>query len=445
MRMTPLEDAMNDAKAFPASVGATQINNILNVFIWFDACPEKADVLEGAARLLELKRFRSVAARGSWVLGDGEVEDHVEMHTAATEPAGLELFEDIASSRELPRDKPLWAVHIVKVEEGRSMGLLRVHHTIGDGIGLFSEMVPLLATNIDGSAVDTAVPAPPQRSGGYVSSMLRRLDALRSFGKVLAASARPMETDLPFLDPQRRKSLTYSGNRSLVIFPTLSLPYIKKVKEATKCTVNDVVFSAWAGAMRRYSEAHGFDFEKNPKATARALLAVAVPRSFPEDHDPEDRLINHFAFCPVQLEMAPGTARERLKANKANLDVLKKTTLAMVSLWVTERLQPLLPRFLQQGTARDVFARHSLVFSNVPGPKQDVKIFGQRVHKFHCAFYNINTQLLAISYGDRVFLNVTADPQVAKGLDSQFPKFMIQELEDLGKSCGIEGSCVVED
>lgn len=442
--MTPLEDAMNDAKAFPSSVGATQINNILNVFIWFERCPKEADVLAGATKLMELKRFRSVAEGGAWLEHEeADAKEHVELHKAASEAAALKLLQNFAMSKELPRDRPLWSIDVVEVTEAgaRSMGLLRVHHTIGDGIGLASEMLPLLATNLDGSAVEAAIPQLPKKTGGLSASLLRSLDSVRSFGRVLAASAGAMETDLPFLDPQRKQGLSYSGRRALVLFPALSLSYVKRVKEAAKCTVNDVIFSAWAGAMRRYSEAHGFDFETQ-QATARALLAVAVPRSFPDSHDPEDRLINHFAFCPVQLALKPASPQERLKANKANLDVVKRTTLAPVSLWVTERLQPLLPRALQQLTARDVFSRHSLVFSNVPGPRQEIRVFGQRVESFHCAFYNVNTQLLAISYGERIFLNVTADPEVAKGMESQFPKFMIEELEDLGRSFGVEGSCL---
>lgn len=168
-------------------------------------------------------------------------------------------------------------------------------------------------------------------------------------------------------------------------------------------------------------------------------MAVAIPRSFPEGHDPQDRLINNFALVPVDLEMNSSDPKTRLSENKANLDTVKKTTIALVSLWITNTIQPLLPVFMQQQTARDIFARHSLVFSNVPGPKEEFCMFGKPVEKFQCAFLNVTTQLIAISCVDKIFMNVTADPEVAKGLDEQFPAFFCEELEELGRSFGVEG------
>lgn len=435
---------MADASAFPPAVGASQINNVLNAFVWYEQAPTEAQVLASAERLLGLKRFRAVPVESGWRLQETRAADHVTMRAAPTEELALVMLKTVAQTKELPHERPLWSIDVVAVEKGCSVGLVRVHHVLGDGIGLFSEMLPRIATKLDGSPLDLAIPELPKWKGSFVQSLLWYLDSARSALSVLGSAAVSAETDLPFLDPDRM-ALTYSGRREMLIFPTLSLDYVKRVKDAARtsvkgCTVNDVVYAAWAGTMRRYSEGRGHSFGQ--PAVARSLLAVAVPRSFPEGHDPEDRLTNNFAFVPVDLDLNAAAPQDRLRKNKANLDVVKRTTIALVSLWITKNIQPLLPTFLQQQTARDIFARHSLVFSNVPGPREDVLVLGQRALKFHCAFFNLNTQLLAISVGDKIFMNVTADPEVSKGMDSQFPENFVEELETLGRSYGVAGSCL---
>jgi len=448
MNMTPLEDSMAEAKAFPPAVGASQINNILNAFVWYETAPTEAQVLASAERLLGLKRFRAVPVDGGWKLQETKAADHVTMRTAPTEDLALVTLQALAQTKELPQDRPLWSIDVVAVEKGCSLGLVRVHHVLGDGIGLFSEMFPRLATKLDGSPLDLVVPELPKWKGSFVQSLLWYLDSARSALRVVGSAAVSAESDLPFLDPDRM-ALTYSGRREMLIFPTLSLEYVKRVKDAAResikgCTINDVVYAGWAGAMRQYSEARGYSFGQQP-SVARSLLAVAVPRSFPEGHDPEDRLTNNFAFVPVDLDLNAAAPQDRLRKNKANLDIVKKTTIALVSLWITKNIQPLLPTFLQQQTARDIFARHSLVFSNVPGPKEEVLVLGQHALKFHCAFFNLNTQVLAISVCDKIFMNVTADPEVSKGMESQFPEYFIKELETLGRSYGVEGSCLYDN
>jgi len=435
MKMTSLEDAMCEAKAFPPAMNASQINNILNIFLWYTESPSKEEVVASAGRLLELKRFRAVPLNGGWRLHPTKADDHVSIHNVSSETQAVDLLQGIAQMQELPRDQALWSVDVAHVADGSAVALFRIHHVIGDGVGLCTEMIPQICTNLKGQPVTVPIPALPKHRGGLVANLLWYVDAFRSVGKIVSAAVKPMETELPFIDPERP---AYSNRRSIVFFPTISLDFVRQVKDAAKCTVNDVMFTAWAGAMRKYSVAHGFSFEQEC-AVARSVMAVAVPRSFPEGHDPQDRLTNNFALVPVDLEINSSDPKTRLSENKANLDAVKKTTIAPVSLWFTNVIVPLLPVFMQQQTARDVFARHSLVFSNVPGPKEEFCVFGKHVDKFQCAFLNVAPQVLAISCVDKIFMNVTADPEVAKGLQEQFPAFFCEELEELGRAYGVEG------
>lgn len=55
--------------------------------------------------------------------------------------------------------------------------------------------------------------------------------------------------------------------------------------------------------------------------------------------------------------------------------------------------------------AQQLFSRHTLVFSNVPGPAQPVSIGGKRVLGIYSAFPNLITQVLATSSKPRQLLD----------------------------------------
>ena len=59
--------------------------------------------------------------------------------------------------------------------------------------------------------------------------------------------------------------------------------------------------------------------------------------------------------------------------------MIKKSPIAFVQLWIQSNLLPLLPKFLQQNTALDLFKRHSMVFSNVPGPDKATFFAGEKI------------------------------------------------------------------
>jgi len=80
------------------------------------------------------------------------VGDHIREHTLPP-GSGEEALRAYASAemmRDLPRDRPLWLVHVVHGYQGGSALLWRLHHCIGDGIAL---MVLMLAiTDLDPDA-----------------------------------------------------------------------------------------------------------------------------------------------------------------------------------------------------------------------------------------------------------------------------------------------------
>merc|ERR1712232_1059536 len=168
MRMTAMEDGMARCDCFPPSLKLTQINNIINGFTWFDECPSVDDVWKSFEKCIYAhKRFRAIPRRMRWEFANYvDKEKHVTKHNAATEADAVSLLFNIANSEELPQDRPLWKVEVVEVPPpGRSVVLIRILHTIGDGIGLFELMLPLLATDSSGQPVKVSLGPVPKPVG----------------------------------------------------------------------------------------------------------------------------------------------------------------------------------------------------------------------------------------------------------------------------------------
>ena len=90
---------------------------------------------------------------------------------------------------------------------------------------------------------------------------------------------------------------------------------------------------------------------------------------------------------------------------------LKTAPTAGVQLWLQRVIPLILPQFLQQKTAFDIFTRHSMVFSNVPGPGQDIYLCGEKVVGMQILFPNLVPQCLLISYSDSIFFNMSLDDE----------------------------------
>jgi hypothetical protein len=112
------------------------------------------------------------------------------------------------------------------------------------------------------------------------------------------------------------------------------------------------------------------DQSKGGNLQQRFLLPVALPRDV---SDPNSALRNKWAFAslPVPLSSS-GDAKDKVLAVNHATNAIKSSPVVGVQWWVQSVILPLLPAFLVRQTAYDLFARHSLVFSNLPGPTENV-------------------------------------------------------------------------
>ena len=71
-----------------------------------------------------------------------------------------------------------------------------------------------------------------------------------------------------------------------------------------------------------------------------------------------------------------------------------------------------LPQVIGQQVGRDLFSRHSIVFSNVPGPAEPIVIGGKTLVGLQAAYPNLIPQLICVSYNQRMHMNIVVDETI---------------------------------
>lgn len=130
-------------------------------------------------------------------------------------------------------------------------------------------------------------------------------------------------------------------------------------------------------------------------------------------------------------------------ATQATTAKLKNSPTALVQQGIQDHVASMLPKFQQQQTALDTFARHSMVFSNVPGPAHPVFLCGKEIKGAQMLFPNLICQVGILSYNGTVCMNFQLDPQVVQ--DSHLlAKAFIDELEAMAQEYGVDGQVTVD-
>jgi hypothetical protein len=118
---------------------------------------------------------------------------------------------------------------------------------------------------------------------------------------------------------------------------------------------------------------------------------------------------------------------------------MKSSPTVLVQLWFQNTVVPYLPDFLFRQTAYDMFTRHTMVFSNVPGPENALYFAGSKLLSLVPIFPNLIDQGLVLSYDGTLFYNVNIDTQTFPESD-KLPGMFKAELTALAKEYGLDTS-----
>lgn len=296
--------------------------------------------------------------------------------------------------RRLDPERPLWSLTVIEGLESRQAALLfRAHHVIGDGMA----MAQLLLSVCDEDEI--SMPRPRGRTGRATGDWTERIMADIDTSLDLFRAATELLAIAP--DPPSPLSGPLGGKKRIAWSNPVPLSHVQAVREHLGGTVNDVLVSTVAGALRR-----AVDHPDLPDV--HALIPVYLrPQHAPLPKD----LGNHFA--PVFLRLPccePGPVARHARVMQRT-HALKRGQMPLVAA-MGVRAIGVAPRRVETVAINHFASRASLVLTNVPGPYNAVHIAGARIDDI--IFFvpqpaSIGVGLSLFSYDGRVRLGVSVD------------------------------------
>ena len=157
-----------------------------------------------------------------------------------------------------------------------------------------------------------------------------------------------------------------TGSKRVAWSEPLRLPEVKAVSRALGCSMNDMLLSCVAGAMRHYLADKG---DRTEGVEIRALAPIDL-------REPGDvSLGNRFGIVAVLLPVGVEHPLERLKMVRQRMLALKTSYEPAVTLGLFAALG-YLPKIVQDQLFDLLPSRATAVMTNVPGPTETLTIAG---------------------------------------------------------------------
>jgi len=327
---------------------------------------------------------------------------------------------------------PWWEVLIIKNKgTGPSSVVFRMEHFIADGLSLIT-LFEKFVTRADGTPITSSVPM-------KMSNKFRRNENtfatipkfLKSMIKVLTLPSSKFDHKV-FFRKGIGRHMVHTGKRKCILFHNVPLEFIKELKNAAEVTVNDIILTALSQAIHDYCVKHDDPVlqKKGKRVRFRALMPVAFPRSDKDKSDPSRAMRNRWFFISSDIGLGWSNVVDRLKYIKRKMDSLKQSPAIFSNLIMQSKIPPLLPLKLARQTVFDVFCRHSMAFTNVPGPGELCIFAGKEVYGLHFIYNNLLPQVAVLTYNGSVFMNMVLDHEALPDCDV-IPILFSKALVDL--------------
>lgn len=262
-----------------------------------------------------------------------------------------------------------------------------------------------------------------------VAETLIRDDVLGSWNQLAALAPEllaPVER-LPFNQPVR-------GAR-IVAWAEFAISEVCAIRKALGGTLNDVVLTALAIAVRRYAELHG-------QSMRNRLLRLMVPVNLRRD-EKHHGFGNRVSALPVNIPLDIRDAAQLLNAVRQRTEAMKSAHVAdliqLSSVWMGLTPAPLQAMLgsLAGGLTVPAF---NMVCTNVPGPQHPLYLLGREMLTFH-PYVPIGGEMgvgFAIqSYNGKLYFGLTADSACAPDI-SRLNEFLEEAFGELRRAAGME-------
>jgi diacylglycerol O-acyltransferase / wax synthase len=366
------------------------------------------------------------------------LEYHIR-NAALPTPGGWEQLQSLTAwifSQQLDRSKPLWEMWLIEgLENDRFALISKTHHALIDGIAGID-----LATVL----FDLSPKPPPLKHSGrawqphsepgvaeLVTAGLRgalragielaegALDALshpdHAFARAREAAEGLGEIVWAGLNPAPRTPLNVDiGPHRRFVGVASSLQDFKVVKNAFGGTVNDVVLTVVAGALRSFLISRGV---RTAGVELRALVPVSV-RAEDEHHQGGNRIVAMRGPLPVYIT----DPIQRLRFVSEAMDGLKESKQALGAEVIAGVQNFAPPTILAQASRLNFSTRlFNLLVTNVPGPQFPLYVLGREMLEAYPVAFLPQHHALAIaimSYNGQMNFGLLGDFDALPDIDA---------------------------
>lgn len=355
-----------------------------------------------------------------------------------------EVISDLIS-QPLDESKPLWQVHLIDNYKGGSAVLWRLHHAIADGIALIKVVFSLTGSN---RAASLLLDLPDERRTTEKHTLSEDISELMHTGKDIFHNAQELIKHPAQLKDTLNESWNITKELGRLFFgesvsgtiykgalgyskkaawsEPLSLIEIKKIGKKHKATVNDILLALITGALRRHLIKHKQALDK--------CIRVVVPVNLRKKEE-RIRIHNKIGMLSVELPVHIKDSTGRINYIKEKTELLKHSIEPVLIYNLLNILADVVPSSLEQKFSDFIGTKIAGVVTNVPGPKDQIYLAGQKVKDI--MFWVPQTSPLGIgvsiiSYNNKVCLGIVTDQNLVKDPD-EIIKGYYKEFETMMK------------
>jgi diacylglycerol O-acyltransferase len=388
---------------------------------------------------------------------------HIREMALASPGTDQQLADQVARimARPLDRARPLWELYVIEGHESGLVAVLtKIHHAVIDGLSGAEIMALLLDLTPEGREVEPVEeePADPAPSSLQLLGMglmglprypLRMLRAVpkaipnldqTAFGvfpgagtvsRVAAKLVRDGVDRPELVAPKTKFSGRISPHRRFA-FGQIELDAVKAAKNKHGTTVNDVVVSVCAGAVRRWLIAH----DDLPDVPLVAQVPVSV-RTGDQFGTYGNRIL--LMAAPLYTDIADPVER-LMKTHEALLD-MKERRGALPAMLLRDANNFIPPAVFARAarltfaysTSRPGRSAWNLVISNVPGPQFPLYMAGAKLvanYPVSVILDGMGLNITVMSYEGHMDFGIVADRDQMPDVDTLLT-YIREELDEL--------------
>lgn len=328
------------------------------------------------------------------------------------------------------------------------MVVVRVHHCIGDGVGLV-KYFSLEMTDNECATPSTLLIVPERQKAEQSGLTQHQLDNARTAKSEMPVNMPVVQRPSVFQrlyemvedvynssirllipDPEstfNRSQIQESKVCALLPPTEVSVDMVKNAARLLGVTFNDLLFTAISGATRAYL----VEYNDNPDELKDLRVGIPFNGHMLDEFKMMD-VSNQLAIVPMSLHVQEQNRLQRLRTCVSQLRRVKRSFQPMLLMGLL-KVVSLIPTGLGLVLWRRLTKATSILFTNVPGPKEVVKMGGISIsglHFFAPSDGHIGVVAGLFSYAGKIAIGVSGDKgRIAN--PQRFVQLLLEEIRAL--------------